>query len=144
MKATDFFTKEDILRIRNAVESAEKMTSGEIRVYIEDHSKEVILDRAAFIFSELNMQLTDQRNGVLIYIAFADHKFAVIGDAGIHAIVGQDFWNSVKELMADHFKRKQFTEGIIAGITEAGKVLVKNFPFQRNDNNELPDDIMIK
>jgi uncharacterized membrane protein len=90
------------------------------------------------------MHRTDLRNGVLIYVAFSDHKFAVIGDAGIHAKVGQDFWDSVKELMLQHFKNSQYTEGIVAGVQEAGRVLVQHFPYQRNDSNELPDDVVIR
>jgi uncharacterized membrane protein len=144
MKAVDFFSAADKEKISMAVQSAEKLTSGEIRVYIEDTTKDEVMDRAAFIFSEMQMHKTDLRNGVLIYVAFSDHKFAVIGDAGIHAKVGQDFWNSTKELMLQHFKNKQFTEGVIAGIKEAGRVLVQHFPCQDNDSNELSDDVVIK
>jgi uncharacterized membrane protein len=144
MKAADFFDDAARENIRAAVESAEKLTSGEIRVYIEDQSKIDVLDRAAAVFAELNMHKTEQRNGVLIYIAFADRKFAVIGDAGIHTIVGQDFWESVKEIMLNRFKENKFTEGITAAVKEAGKVLVQHFPYKGDDINELPDDAMIR
>lgn len=144
MKAADFFDDAARKSILSAVEAAEKMTSGEIRVFIEDHSKIDIMDRAASVFAELNMQKTEQRNGVLIYIAFTDHKFAVIGDAGIHAIVGQEFWDSVKMMMQNHFKESHFVEGITAAVNEAGRVLVKHFPYKGDDKNELPDDVMIR
>ena len=120
MKAAEYFNAAEKEKIRSAVLAAEKLTSGEIRVYIEDHSKSDLMDRAAFVFAEMQMHKTDQRNGVLIYIAFADHKFAVIGDAGIHALVGQDFWNSVKELMQEHFKEHKFTEGIVETLKADG------------------------
>lgn len=144
MKAADFFKDSDKLKIQQAVKSAEQMTSGEIRVYIEDHSKTEILDRAAFVFEEMNMHTTEQRNGVLIYIAFADRQFAVIGDSGIHAIVGQDFWESVKEKMLIHFKKSEFVEGITEAVHEAGRVLKANFPFHKDDSNELSDEVLIR
>lgn len=145
MKAIDFFTAADKESISAAIRSAEKLTSGEIRVYIEDNSKKDIMDRAAFVFSEMNMHRTKNRNGVLIYVAFDDRKFAVIGDAGIHQLVGQDFWDSVKELMLQHFKNNQFAVGIAAAVNEAGKVLATHFPYlEGDDKNELSDDVMIR
>jgi uncharacterized membrane protein len=143
MKASAAFSADDRERIRAAVAAAEKQTSGEIRIYIEDTCREDVMDRAAFIFEQLKMQQTDKRNGVLIYLAVSDKKFAVLGDAGIHAIVGQDFWNSVKALLESFFRQEQFTDGLIAGVTEAGKVLSEHFPYSRTDSNELPDDMVI-
>ncbi|MEP7263131.1 MAG: TPM domain-containing protein [Bacteroidota bacterium] len=145
MKAIDFFSDTDKESITAAIRDAEKMTSGEIRVYIEDSSKKDMMDRAAFVFAEMNMHRTKNRNGVLIYVAFQDRKFAVIGDAGIHKIVGQDFWDSVKDLMLQRFKNNQFSAGITDAVKEAGKVLAAHFPYQEGDDkNELSDDVMIR
>ena len=74
------------------------------------------------------MHKTDERNGVLIYLALEDKKFAIIGDVGIHAKVGDDFWNSIKNRMTEHFKQARFTEGLIQGIMEGGQALQKHFP----------------
>ena len=94
-------TKENIsavdqAKIIKAIEMAELNTSGEIRVHIESKCKEDTLDHAAFIFEKLEMHKTEQRNGILFYIALKDHKFAVLGDAGIHQKVGDEFWGKVK------------------------------------------------
>lgn len=144
MKAAGFFTADDRKALHDAVHAAEKVTSGEIRLYIEDECKDDVMDRAAFIFASLQMHKTKQRNGVLIYLAVVRHKFAIIGDAGIHAVVGQDFWNSAKETMQQHFTEGRITAGLVAGITEAGQVLKTHFPYQGGDRNELPDDIIIR
>ena len=143
MKALDYFTEQDKNLISNSVKDAENHTSGEIRVYLEDHCKGDVMDRAAFIFAELRMHKTEQRNGVLIYLALQEHKFAVLGDAGINAIVIPDFWNTVKELMLEHFINGRYTDGLVAGITEAGKVLKAHFPFEKGDSNELSDEVVI-
>ena len=142
MKAIDHFTPEERERIKQAVHHAEALTSGEIRIYIEDKCKADVLDRAAFVFAEMLMHKTEQRNGVLIYLALHDKKFAIIGDAGIHAKVGDDFWNNIKHQMTEHFKEMRFTEGLVYGIMEAGKALQQHFPPADNDNNELSDDIV--
>lgn len=137
------FDKENRERIKSAIEQAEKETSGEIRVCAEEHCPEEILDRAAWYFDKLEMQKTAARNGVLIYIAMADRQLAIIGDAGINAVVGNAFWNETRDTMINLFKQGQLAEGLIAGIGKAGNALQKHFPRDARDLNELPDDIVM-
>ena len=87
------------------------------------------------------MHLTEERNGVLFYLAYEDRKFAVLGDKGIYEKVSQNFWDSTKDLLRSHFSKNQFSEGLCQGIAEAGLQLKKHFPYQSDDINELPDDI---
>lgn len=135
------FTEEEQTLIRRAVEDAEKNTSGEIRVCIEKNCNEEVLDRAANYFHKLDMHKTRLRNGVLIYVATVDRKFAIIGDAGINKVVGADFWDTTKETMLEQFKYGKLVEGIAIGVTMAGQQLKKYFPHHTGDRNELPDDI---
>jgi uncharacterized membrane protein len=60
---------------------------------------------------------------------------------GINAKVPQNFWESTKEIIIEHFRKGLFAEGLIEGITMAGKELKQWFPYQTDDVNELPDDI---
>jgi len=141
MKASTFFTKEQQAQILAAVKEAENETSGEIRVHIEKHCQEEVLDRAAWIFKKLGMQNTAERNGVLFYLAVSDRKFAIIGDAGINAKVPAGFWDDVKELLRRNFREGRFTEGLSEGIILAGTHLKRHFPRSKDDVNELPDEI---
>ena len=135
------FNEEDQQRIADAVEAAERFTSGEIRICVEKTCKEAVLDRASDYFKKLDMHKTAKRNGVLIYLAVIDHKFAIIGDAGINKVVPHDFWDETKEAMLVHFKAGDMVEGIITGVKMAGKHLQTFFPYLDDDINELPDSI---
>ena len=139
--ADEYFKLGERIRIVDAVKQAEKNTSGEIRVHIENHTKKDILDRAADVFALLKMHKTEQRNGVLFYLALNDKQFAVLGDAGINAVVPKDLWASIKDEMVKHFAQNDFTQGLITGITMAGVKLKEHFPYQTDDVNELPDEI---
>ena len=141
VKASSFFTKEQQEQILSAVKEAEEETSGEIRVHIETNCKGEVLDRAAFIFSKLGMQKTEKRNSVLFYLAVRNRRFAVMGDKGINAVVPEDFWDDIKNLLLNHFREERFTEGLIEGITLVGNKLKSHFPYQTDDVNELSDDI---
>ncbi|HUH33180.1 MAG TPA: TPM domain-containing protein [Daejeonella sp.] len=135
------FSEDEQQRITEAVEAAERFTSGEIRICIEKTCSEPVLDRAANYFKKLDMDQTTQRNGVLIYIAVTDHKFAIIGDVGINRVVPHDFWNDTKEAMLAHFKAGNLMQGIITGVDMSGKALQTFFPYLDDDKNELPDNI---
>lgn len=135
------FTDEEQQRIRMAIESAEKNTSGQIRVCIEKTCSEDVLDRAAKYFHQLDMHKTRQRNGVLIYLATVDRKFAIIGDAGINKVVPANFWDATKEDMLNHFKYGNLVDGIVTGLKIAGESLKKFFPYQADGSNEISDDI---
>lgn len=144
MVAKEYFTEERLARLDKAIKAAEKATSGEVRLYVEDKCKEDVLDRAAFLFAELKMHKTELRNGVLFYLAMKDQKFAILGDGGINAKVGNDFWNHIKTEMLNFFKEEKFSEGLEKGISMAGEALSIHFPYQKDDVNELSDDIIIK
>ena len=138
----ELFTKEQEQRIVSAIQKAEKNTSGEIRVHIEPNTKEKeTMDRATEVFNDLKMYETDARNGVLFYLAFDQHQFAILGDKGIDEKVPNNFWESTKNEVINEFKKGNFTEGLVAGITEAGKQLKTFFPYQTDDVNELSDEI---
>jgi uncharacterized membrane protein len=100
-----------------------------------------VLTRAKEVFEKLGMTATEARNGVLIYIAEESHKFAIIGDAGIHEKVGSDFWDQSKNLMLQHFKKGEFVQGIKEAVLSCGEALKAHFPYQKNDSNELSNDI---
>ena len=117
--AKDFFSREEIDEIKAAIAAAENHSSGEIRLHLENHCKEDLMDRAAYIFEQLEMHKTKLRNGVLFYLAIEDHQFAILGDVGINQKVPEGFWDEVRDLM----QLKEF------------------FPLADDDKNELSDEI---
>ena len=137
----DFLSAEDEQAIIEAIQQAEKNTSGEIRIHIENHSEKPPLERAQEVFHILGMDATALKNGVLFYVGVEDHTFAIIGDEGIDKVVEDDFWDCTKDIVITHFKEKRFSQGLIEGILRAGDRLKTYFPYSDEDKNELPDTI---
>lgn len=117
------------------------MTSGEIRLHVEARCSGDPVKRAIEVFYQLGMDKTAAANGVLIYVAYADHKLAIIGDRAINEVVPAAFWDGVKEAMRAHFKDGEFFQGVLFAIKETGFHLKQYFPVQYNDKNELPNEI---
>lgn len=142
MSKSDYFlSKQEEEDVIKAIQIAEQNTSGEIRVHIEKESKKDAFERAKEVFHILEMDNTKLQNGVLIYVSLKNRTFAICGDKGINAVVSPDFWDSTKNIIQMHFKQGQFKKGLIEGILLAGEQMKKHFPWQKDDFNELTDEI---
>ena len=139
--AITILNREEDRRVVEAIKQAELNTSGEIKVHIENHCRGDVEERSLVVFNRLKLNETKLHNGVLIYLAARDHKFAILGDEGINKVVEDGFWNDVKDLMMNHFKEGRFADGLEQGIQRCGEKLKNYFPCQSNNTNEIPDDI---
>lgn len=139
--ARRILNNEEDRHIVEAIRQAELNTSGEIKVHIENHCRGEVVERSLVVFNRLKMSETKQRNGVLIYLAVKDHKFAILGDEGINNVVEDNFWDDIRDMMATEFKQGRFAEGLEQGIKRCGEKLKAYFPYQSDDVNEIPDEI---
>lgn len=138
-----YFSVEEKHRITRAIRIAESKTSGEIRLFIEGKCKSSDpLSRAHELFGVLEIEKTTHRNGILLYVAMHDQKFAIYADQGIHGKVGEGYWRQQLSKLKTDFGAKNFTTGIIHCIFEIGTTLNEFFPDYSEDENELPDDIV--
>ena len=140
-KVDHFLTKEEEQEIVQAIQIAEKNTSGEIRVHIEKTTSMDTFDRALEVFHLLKMDETQLKNGVLIYLAVENKSFVICGDEGINDLVENDFWDCTKDAMLLHFKKGNFKQGLVDGILRAGERLKTHFPYVEGDENELSNEI---
>lgn len=142
MHRHELFKVVDKERVRKAITEAEKQTSGEICVSVAHFFWGRVRPRAERTFRRLGMANTRRRNGVLFFIVPARKRFVVLGDEGIHAKVGQKFWDEIAASMSGHFRKGEFQEGLLAGIQTAAEGLAAHFPYEpATDMNELPNDV---
>ncbi len=130
-------------QVVQAIQKAERGTTGEIRVRIDRQCGRPALLAAELLFHRLKMDATAQRNGVLIYLSLADRQFAVYGDRGIDATIGADGWSRIRDRLAARFAKDEFAVGLAEAVADIGRVLSKQFPGQKNDPNELSDDLSL-
>ncbi len=132
----------DVGKVKAAIASAERATSGEVRVSVARFFWGGVRRAAERAFDRLGVSRTKDRNGVLFFIVPSRKRFVVLGDEGIHAKVGQDFWEALAARMSGRFREGAFTEGLVDGIEEAGRQLAAHFPYDpAADVNELSDDV---
>lgn len=144
MHQKDFIAQLDQQRIVDAIATAEKMTSGEIRVHIQPRAHGDIRELAERTFERLGMTKTELRNGVLLFIACEEQRFTILGDRGINEKVPAGFWDDIAAKLTIRFKAGEFTDGIVEAIHSAGEELRHDFPRSEADVNELTNDLNIE
>jgi uncharacterized membrane protein len=142
MKHRQFVNQIDRKGIESAIHDAEERTSGEIRVLVHHQPVEDPVAFAQAEFIRLGMEKTKHRNAVLIFVAPVSQKFSVIGDKGVHEKCGDGFWRELAASMSEHFKRGEFTAGLVQGIARAGTLLGEHFPRDPNDRDELSNEVI--
>jgi uncharacterized membrane protein len=144
MRTKDFLSKLDHDRIVKAIQEEEARSSGQIGVYIQrGELPGDPVEAAQRRFLKSGMHKTSHRNAVLIFVAPRAHKFAVIGDQGIHIRCGNELWNRVVQKMGEHFKQEHFSSALVDAIRDLGDVLAEQFPHDPGaKDNELPDDVV--
>ena len=141
MPLEDFIPLEGQRRIAQAITEAERKTSGEICVHATPHCLGETLPQAEAVFNAMGLYRTQRRNAVLIYIAYRDRKVAILGDEGVNRQVSEGFWDEALQLLTYHLKRHSPVEGICAAVALIGDLLKDLFPADRDDINELSNEV---
>jgi len=136
-----FLTTEQENEIVEAIREAEKNTSGEVRIHIENNTEKPTLARAKEVFLYLKMTETKEHNGVLIFISVINRQIAIVGDAGIDRVVPDNFWEEEILLIKNLFAQNEFTKGLVEAVKKIGEKLQQFFPYKNDDTNELSDAI---
>lgn len=144
MRQKDFLAALDRTQIEDAIGTAERMTSGEVRVHVQPKAHGDIRHVAERTFERLGMTKTKERNGVLLFIACEEQRFVILGDQGIDTRVPSGFWDDIAAKLHDRFQRGEFTIGVVEAIHSAGEQLKAFFPRAHDDTNELSNEINVE
>lgn len=143
------FSRADLDAIVAAVHAAERRTAAEIRVHIERRVAQgrrgppEALARARDVFAALKMHETALRAGVLIYLAVEDHTLAIVGDEGIHARVGEGYWEGIRDQMIARLRGGAAGAAVVQAVAEVGTVLAREFPRRPDDVDELSNEVSL-
>lgn len=140
------FTPLVLADIENAIREVESRHSGELRFVVETALDWPELwrhvsprQRAAQVFGQLGVWDTAHRNGVLIYVLFADHNVEILADRGIAARVPQHEWDQICRDIEGHYRASRFGQGSVMGVRGVGALLARHFPGDHADADELPN-----
>lgn len=99
-----------------------------------------VLRAAKTAFVDHGVHATTTRAGVLIFVSMLEHRVRILGDAGVHALIGNDGWASYAREVSAALKR-QNPSALIEVIRDIGAKLATAFPRTVDDENELHDAV---
>jgi uncharacterized membrane protein len=142
-KARDFFTEKQLKDISEIISKAEASTTGEIRVHLHNTCKDDVIKEAWKCFAKLEMQKTQDRNGVLIFISVQDRQMAIVADEGINRCEEEGTWERFLTQLIEDFSQGKVDEGLKKCILTIGEELTKFFPKtpDTNNTNELTNEV---
>jgi uncharacterized membrane protein len=141
-----FLSKQDLKDVAEAINDAEKKTSGEIRVGIRQKrtSKEKSLSvehLARHEFVHLGMMKTKERTGILIFLLLESKEFYILADEHINQKVPPRSWDTVAQAMGANFAKREFRQGLLDAVRTVGDHLAAHFPAKHGDKNELSNEV---
>ena len=135
-------------RLGARVAASEQQHTGQIRIVAESalpwsylRRQASARERAIMLFSKHRVWDTEHNNGVLIYLLMPEHAIEIVADRGLARRVAPDEWRDVVALMATHFRREAYEEGLAQAIEAVSSRLIHHFPRAAGNapGNELPD-----
>ena len=144
------FPRSTLNRIEAATKASETAHLGEIRFAVEGaldgwplFKGQSARERAIDLFSQLRVWDTRHNTGVLIYLLLADRAVEIVADRGIHAKVDTQEWNEVCRQMEAAFRQSNYEGGVLSGVQAVTQHLVKHFPADGHNANELPNQPLV-
>jgi uncharacterized membrane protein YgcG len=133
--------QEEQNRLLDKIARIEKRSSGEVRIHVTDRRVKDPLEAARRTFTSLGMAATKRRNGVLVFLSLPSRRFAIVGDEGIDRVTPPDYWDRLRDALAERFAAGSYCEGLLEILDRVESVLAENFPYEKGDVDELSDDI---
>lgn len=94
-------------------------------------------------FIRRGLTRTRDKTGVLIYVALAEHHAEILADTGIADRVGPDIWVEIIEELTATIKSGSMADGLVGAISRAGAILAEHAPPRFEDEDELPNKIIL-
>lgn len=129
-------------RVADAIASAERATSGELKVVITRHCWGPLLHKGRALFRKYQLDKTRERNAVMILVVLTNRELLLFGDRGIDDRVGDHFWVETRDAMLAHLRDGRLADGLIDGIGRVGAQLAEHFPATADNPDELSNEVV--
>lgn len=93
-------------------------------------------------FNNLGLQTTKTKQAIMFFVS-SDEKFVqIITDSKIKEKIEDNYWQDIINLFIKDVKNNQISNGYLKAIKNCNDILIKKFPIQDNDINELSNDVI--
>lgn len=101
-----------------------------------------VREQALLSFYKKGLHRTRNRTGILIFISLLERKVRIMGDQGIHAKIGQGFWNAEAGELVKGVREGRALDALTEVVKRCGEELATHFPPHPENPDEIPDDVI--
>lgn len=94
-------------------------------------------------FVEQRVHMTEGHYGVLLFVAVAERYVEVLVDEGLAAHTDSAEWQKAIDDFTRAVSQGRIAEGFEAAISDIGAVLAQHVPAPDDNDNELPDRLVV-
>jgi putative membrane protein len=94
------------------------------------------------LFARRGLHRTRGHTGVLILLSELERRAVILGDAGIHAELGDHGWQGHVDRIVGAIRRGQAADGLVEVLGELARVLAEIAPAEAQNDNELPNTVV--
>lgn len=93
-------------------------------------------------FINLGLKTTKTKQAIMFFVSIDEKFVEIITDSKIKEKIEDSYWQTIVDSFILDVKNKQLKEGYLKAIKSCNKILIKNFPIQEDDENELSNEVI--
>jgi len=93
-------------------------------------------------FNNLGLNRTKSKQAIMFFVSLNERYVEIITDSEISKEIPDDFWQQLVYEFTEDVKNENFLNGYLKAIKTSKAILIKHFPSQTNDENELSNEII--
>lgn len=135
-----------ILLYSPTVTTVISISSAAVAVLFFRHQQiiKMVQERAKIEFFELDLNQTEDNEGVLILVSIAEKRAALYIDSELYQRVDRQRWNPVLWEINQGLKNHELGIGLVRSIDKLGEILSEVSPRQHLDVEEISNTLIIK
>jgi putative membrane protein len=104
---------------------------------------ELVREQAIQSFYEKGLYKTRDATAVFFFISLFEHKLWILADEGINSKISDYDLRVYAREMADGIKQGRAAEVLCIEIGKLGELLAEHFPARHDDEDELPNQVIM-
>ena len=93
-------------------------------------------------FFNLGLNRTKTKQVIMFFVSLDEKYVEIITDTTISEKIKDEYWQKIIDEFILDVKKNELAKGYLKAIESCSHILIKEFPVQENDKNELSNDVI--
>ncbi|RXK08253.1 hypothetical protein CRV07_00135 [Halarcobacter ebronensis] len=93
-------------------------------------------------FIKLGLDRTETKEAIMFFVSVEEKFVQIITDKNIKEKIEDNYWQNIVDEFILDVKNRDFSKGYMKAIDSCSKLLIKEFPIQKDDKNELSNEVI--